>query len=134
MRETRKKKLGADHPDTLTSMANLASTYMNQGRWEAAKVLEVKVIETYKKKLRADHPDTLASMNNLAFMWKGQGRDVEAIRLISECVRLSRNILGASHPHYMSFSKTLVGWEAAGEGWLLDLGWLIMFILFSFIF
>ncbi|KAF2474439.1 uncharacterized protein BDR25DRAFT_166411, partial [Lindgomyces ingoldianus] len=30
--ETRKKKLGADHPDTLTSMANLAPTYRNQGR------------------------------------------------------------------------------------------------------
>ena len=26
--ETSKTKLGADHPDTLTSMANLASTYM----------------------------------------------------------------------------------------------------------
>jgi hypothetical protein len=25
--ETSKKKLGADHPDTLTSMANLASTF-----------------------------------------------------------------------------------------------------------
>ena len=121
MRETRKKKLGADHPDTLTSMANLASTYMNQGQWEAAKVLEVKVIETCKKKLRADHPDTLASMNNLAFIWKGQGRDIKAIRLINKCVRLSHNILGASHLHYMSFSKTLVGWEAAGKGWLLDL-------------
>jgi hypothetical protein len=32
----RKTKLGADHPDTLTSMANLASTYSNQGRWEEA--------------------------------------------------------------------------------------------------
>src|SRR3569833_3118521 len=28
--ETRKTKLGADHPDTLTSMANLAATYWNQ--------------------------------------------------------------------------------------------------------
>ncbi|KAK3898990.1 hypothetical protein C8A05DRAFT_37396, partial [Staphylotrichum tortipilum] len=34
--ETRKTKLGADHPDTLASMANLASTYWNQGRWEEA--------------------------------------------------------------------------------------------------
>ncbi|KAJ5911034.1 uncharacterized protein N7473_000337, partial [Penicillium subrubescens] len=32
--ETRKMKLGADHPDTLTSMNNLASTYMAQWRWE----------------------------------------------------------------------------------------------------
>ena len=39
--ETRKKKLGADHPYTLTSMANLASTYYNQGWWDAAEELEV---------------------------------------------------------------------------------------------
>ena len=31
--ETSKRVLGAEHPDTLTSMANLASTYQNQGRW-----------------------------------------------------------------------------------------------------
>ncbi|KAK6860964.1 hypothetical protein PG995_004600 [Apiospora arundinis] len=31
--ETRKQKLGADHPSTLASMGNLASTYRNQGRW-----------------------------------------------------------------------------------------------------
>jgi hypothetical protein len=30
--ETSKIKLGADHPDTLTSMANVASTYSNRGR------------------------------------------------------------------------------------------------------
>jgi len=31
-----KKLLGAEHPDALTSMANLASTYCNQGRWNEA--------------------------------------------------------------------------------------------------
>jgi hypothetical protein len=30
--ETSKTKLGVNHPDTLTSMANLALTYQNQGR------------------------------------------------------------------------------------------------------
>ena len=30
--EIRKRVLGAEHPDTLTSMANLASTYRNQDR------------------------------------------------------------------------------------------------------
>ena len=54
--ETRKTKLGADHPDTLTSMANLASTYRNQGRWEEAEQLEVQVMETSKTKLGEDHP------------------------------------------------------------------------------
>ena len=30
--ETRKRKLGADHPSTLTSMNNLAFTWKEQGR------------------------------------------------------------------------------------------------------
>ena len=30
--------LGAEHPSTLTSMANLASTYMNQGQWKEAEI------------------------------------------------------------------------------------------------
>jgi hypothetical protein len=30
--ETRKKKLGADYPDTLTSINNLSVTYKHQGR------------------------------------------------------------------------------------------------------
>jgi hypothetical protein len=41
MMETSKMKLGADHPDMLTSIANLALTYRNQGRWNAAEELEI---------------------------------------------------------------------------------------------
>ena len=76
--ETSKTKLGADHPDTLTSMANLASTYRNQGRWEEAEKLDVQVMETSKTKLGADHPDTLTSMANLASTYRNQGRWEEA--------------------------------------------------------
>ncbi|KAH8727390.1 hypothetical protein GQ44DRAFT_825097 [Phaeosphaeriaceae sp. PMI808] len=43
--ETRKRMLGDEHPDTLTSMANLALTYRNQGRWKKAEELEVQVID-----------------------------------------------------------------------------------------
>ncbi len=64
--ETSKTKLGDDHPDTLTSMAKLASTFWNQGRWSEAEKLNVQVMETSKTKLGADHPDTLTSMANLA--------------------------------------------------------------------
>jgi putative hemolysin len=64
--DMRKKLLGAEHPDTLTSMANLASTYGNQGRWNEAEQLEVQVMDMRKKLLGAEHPDTLTSMANLA--------------------------------------------------------------------
>jgi hypothetical protein len=41
--ETKRRKmvLGQEHPDTLTSIGNLASTYLNQGRWKEAEDLEV---------------------------------------------------------------------------------------------
>jgi len=51
----REKVLGAEHPSTLTSMANLASTYRNQGRWKEAEELEVQVMETSLRVLGAEH-------------------------------------------------------------------------------
>ena len=40
------KVLGLEHPDTLASGANLASTYPSQGRWKEAEELFVQVMET----------------------------------------------------------------------------------------
>jgi hypothetical protein len=47
-------------------MANLASTYWNQGRWDEAEQLGVQVMETRTRVLGAEHPSTLTSMANLA--------------------------------------------------------------------
>ena len=48
MMEKRRDLLGEEHPDTLTSMGNLASTYRNQGKWKEAEALEVVVMEKRK--------------------------------------------------------------------------------------
>jgi hypothetical protein len=110
--EARKTKLGADHPDMLNSIANLASTYWYQGRWEEAEKLEVEVMETCKTKLGADHLDTLTSMNSLAFTWKSQGRDTVALKLMDECVQLRTQILGINHPDTNSSTTALSQWRA----------------------
>ncbi|KAL4781045.1 hypothetical protein BJX76DRAFT_360274 [Aspergillus varians] len=65
--ETHKQVLGLKHPDTLTIMDNLASTYRDQGRWKEAEHLEMQVMETRKKVLGPEHPDTLTSMDNLTY-------------------------------------------------------------------
>jgi len=72
--ETMQRVLGEEHPDTLNSMANLASTYRNQGRWKEAEELGVQVMETSKRVLGEEHPDTLTSMGNLALTYWEQGR------------------------------------------------------------
>ena len=65
----------------IKGLANLASTYGNQGRWEEVEKLEVQVMEKSKTKLGADHPDTLTSMANLASTLWNQGQWEEAEKL-----------------------------------------------------
>jgi hypothetical protein len=52
--ETHKKKLGADHPSTLTR---------EQGREDEAEKLKMQVMETRKRKLGADHPEVHSTEN-----------------------------------------------------------------------
>ena len=64
--------LGEEHPNTLTSMANLAATYKDQGKWKEAEALEEVVMEKTKHALREEHPDTLTIMTNLAATYRHQ--------------------------------------------------------------
>jgi len=59
-----------DYKDVLNSMAMVASTYSNQGRWKEDEDLEVRVMETSSRVLREEHLDMLTSMNNLSFTLK----------------------------------------------------------------
>jgi Tetratricopeptide repeat len=43
--DMRKKLLGAEHPDTISSMGNLANTYSNQKRWNEAEQLQIRVMD-----------------------------------------------------------------------------------------
>jgi hypothetical protein len=81
MMETRKRVLGEEHPSTLTSIANLASTYKNQGRWKEAEELDMQVMETSSRALGERHPDTLSSMASLASTFRNQGRRKETEEL-----------------------------------------------------
>ena len=74
-----------EHPSTLTSIANLATTFSNQGRWTEAEKLEVQVMETSKTVLRPEHPSTLTSMWNLSYTLKKLHRHAEALSLLQAC-------------------------------------------------
>jgi hypothetical protein len=72
--DMRKKLLGAEHPGTLISIANLAITYWKQGRWNEAEQLQVQVMDMRMKLLGAEHPDTLNSIADLAVTYCDQRR------------------------------------------------------------
>lgn len=98
----RQEILGEAHPDTLTSMANLASTYRKQGRWKEAEELEVRVMEMKKKVLGNEHPSTLTSIASLASIYRNQGRWKEAEELEVRVMETTKRVLGEKHPSTLS--------------------------------
>ncbi|MCJ1347669.1 hypothetical protein MMC31_005897 [Peltigera leucophlebia] len=101
------KVLGLEHPSTLTSMADLASIYRNQGRLKDAEELETQVMETRKRVLGLEHPCTLTIMANLASTYRNQGRLREAEELDVQVMETSSRVLGLEHPDTLSSMANL---------------------------
>jgi tetratricopeptide (TPR) repeat protein len=106
-RATREQLLGPDHPDTLTSMDNLALLYRERGRYDEAEPLFLQALEARRRTLGADHADTLASINNLAGLYRDRGRYDETERLLKQALEGFRRTLGADHPHTLTSMDNL---------------------------
>jgi serine/threonine protein kinase/tetratricopeptide (TPR) repeat protein len=109
--EARKAGLGADHPDTLASMHDLAVGYLAAGKGDLAVPLLEQTLKIRKVKFGADHPDTLSSMLNLAGAYQEVGKLDLAMPLFEETLRLRKAKLGADH------RDTLTSMAALGEGY-----------------
>jgi tetratricopeptide (TPR) repeat protein len=105
--ETISRVLGKEHPDTLTSMANLALTFWNQGRWKEAEELQAKELEICSRVLGEEHPNTLTSMANLASTFWNQGRWKEAEELEVQVMETSSRVLGEEHPNTLGIMHNL---------------------------
>ncbi|KAJ4309322.1 hypothetical protein N0V84_011561 [Fusarium piperis] len=120
--ETWTKVLGEEHPNTLTSMNNLALTFWNQGRWKEAEELQVRVMETRKRVLGEEHLNTLTSMANLASIFSNQGRWKEAEELQAQELEICSKVLGEEHPSTLTSMANLASifsnqgrWKEAQE-------------------
>jgi hypothetical protein len=76
------RRLGAEHPDTLTARANLALSYASTGRASEAVALLRQVVADRERPLGAEHPDTLTAQANLALSYRSPERTAEAIGLL----------------------------------------------------
>jgi len=115
--DQKKAVLGEEHPDTLTSMANLASTYSNQGRWKEAEELGVGVMKTTKRVLGEEHPDTLTSMANLASTYWNQGRWKEAEELEVGLMKTTKRVLSEEYPSTLSSMANLASTYSSQGRW-----------------
>jgi serine/threonine protein kinase len=115
-RATRAAKLGPEHPDTLTSMNNLASGYHAAGKLDLALPLLKETLKRTKAKLGPDHPYTLHGMNNLAMGHRDAGQFDLALPLLKETLKLTKAKLGPEHPDTLTSMNNLAGgYQAAGK-------------------
>jgi tetratricopeptide (TPR) repeat protein len=100
--ETSQRELGFEHPNTLTSMNNLANMLSNRGKYEEAKEMHQQELAICEKVLRKEHPDTLMSINNLANVLSNQGKYKEAEEMHRRALRLRETVLGKEHPYTLT--------------------------------
>ena len=96
--EGRERVLGPEHPDTLTSVDNLAVLLESTGDYVQAEPLYRRALEGYERVLGPEHPHTLASVNNLALLLESTGDYVQAEALYRRALEGRERVLGPEHP------------------------------------
>jgi non-specific serine/threonine protein kinase/serine/threonine-protein kinase len=93
----RRRLLGEDHPDTITSLHNYATVVQQLGRNAEAEPLEREALERYRRVLGDDDLRTLEALNNYAGVLWELGRSAEAEPLFKEALERYRRVEGEDH-------------------------------------
>jgi tetratricopeptide (TPR) repeat protein len=95
----REKVLGSEHPDTATSLNNLASLVHAQGDLAGARPLLERALAIREKVLGPEHIHTAFSLVNLAGLLESQGDVAGALPLFERALAIYEKVLGPEHPH-----------------------------------
>jgi tetratricopeptide (TPR) repeat protein len=96
--ENFERLLGAEHPDTLASVNNLAECLRALGDASEALPLVRRALENRERVLGVEHRDTLTSVNNLAACTQALGNSAGALPLYRRPLENFERLLGAEHP------------------------------------
>jgi serine/threonine protein kinase len=105
--ELRRRVLGEEHPDTLTSMNNLVELYGYQGQLAKSEALCTKILELRRRVLGDEHPDTIDSMYNLAWLYVEQSQFVKAEPLAVKVLEFSSRVLGEENTNTLLYMSNL---------------------------
>jgi len=95
---TRRRLLGEEHPDTLTSINNMGGLLLAQGKLAEAEPYHREAMEKRRRVLGDDHPDTLTSINNMGSLLREQAKLAEVEPYWREAMEKRRRVLGEEHP------------------------------------
>lgn len=89
---------GPDHPETLQSMHNLASTFRKLARADEARKLFQETLAARTRVLGPEHLETLQSMHGLGWAFADLAQPGDAAKLHKESLTIKRKVLGHNHP------------------------------------
>ncbi len=95
--KTRRRVLGDEHPDTLSSVSKMGLLLKFMGRHEEALSFCREALEARRRILGDDHPDTLTSISNMGVLLRAMDRNDEAEPYYREALEARRRILGNDH-------------------------------------
>jgi tetratricopeptide (TPR) repeat protein len=107
--EDRQKMLGPDHPETLTSLNNLAQALFFKGQYKEAANLYRQALAGREKILGQNHLDTIKSLNNLAQALVYHGQFKAAEDLYRKALVQGEVTLGLEHPYVLQNIYNLGG-------------------------
>jgi tetratricopeptide (TPR) repeat protein len=94
----REKTLGADHPDTATSLNKLGLLLQAMGDLARARPYYERALAIQEKAFGPDHPDTAQSLNNLGLLLQAMGDLARARPYYERALAIQEKALGADHP------------------------------------
>ncbi|MGA9727952.1 MAG: tetratricopeptide repeat protein, partial [Methylocella sp.] len=92
------KVLGPEHPDTATSLNNLAFLLRDTGHAREAEPLFRRAIAIGEKTLGLEHPNVATCYSNLACLLRDAGREEESESLFLRAITIGEKALGPDHP------------------------------------
>ena len=104
----REKALGNEHPDTLTSLNDLANLLTDKRDYKGAEALYRRALELRERVLGSEHPDTLITVNNLGnLLAKFKISRDEAEALYRRALEGREKVLGLEHPDTLKSMNNL---------------------------
>ena len=114
--EADERLLGPEHPNTLSSINNLALLLKSKGDNSEAEPLYRRALEATKRVLGPEHRDTLCSLNNLAALLESKGEYEEAEPLHRRALEARERVFGPEHPDTLCSLNNLAALlESKGE-------------------
>ena len=92
--EIRRRVVGEEHPETLTSMYDLAKALNRNGKLRESERMHRRALELRRRVLGEQHPETLMSLSEQGCILRDMGKLQESEKVLRQALEMQLRILG----------------------------------------